>query len=92
MKISIWLWRYFSLVRAKKNLKKYEELWNKIRDSITSITKNSNDFDEKYMKIKFNLDDELPLNKTTILTATMTIVVGTVFHGNNKYYPQVFLD
>ena len=92
MKISIWLWRYFSLVRAKKNLKKYEELWNKIRDSITSITKNSNDFDEKYMKIKFNLDDELPLNKTTILTATMTIVVRAVFHGNNKYYPQVFLD
>ena len=92
MKISIWLWRYFSLVRAKKNLKKYEELWNKIRDSITSITKNSNDFDEKYMKIKFNLDDELPLNKTTTLTATMTIVVRAVFHGNNKYYPQVFLD
>ena len=92
IKISIWLWRYFSLVRAKKNLKKYEELWNKIRDSITSITKNSNDFDEKYMKIKFNLDDELPLNKTTILTATMTIVVRADFHGNNKYYPQVFLD
>ena len=44
------------------------------------------------MKIKFNLDDELSLNKTTILTATMTIVVRAVFHGNNKYYPQVFLD
>ena len=23
---------------------------------------------------------------------TMTIVVRAVFHENNKYYPQVFLD
>ena len=86
IKISIWLWRYFSLVRAKKNLKKYEELWNKIRDSITSITKNSNDFDEKYMKIKFNSDDELPLNKTREIPI-MTVVVRAIFLENDKYYP-----
>ena len=41
------------------------------------------------MKIKFNSDDELPLNKT-IEIPTMTIVVRAVFHENNKYYPQVF--
>ena len=39
------------------------------------------------MEIKFNSDDELPLNKP-IEFPTMTIV----FHENNKYYPQVFLD
>ena len=43
------------------------------------------------MKIKFNLNDELPLNKT-IEIPTMTIVVRAVFYENNKYYPQVFLD
>ena len=43
------------------------------------------------MKIKFNSDDELPLNKT-IEIPIMTIVVTAVFHENNKYYPQVFLD
>ena len=43
------------------------------------------------MKIKFNSDDELPLNKT-IEIPSMIIVVGNVFHENNKYYPQVFLD
>ena len=43
------------------------------------------------MKIKFNSDDELPLNKT-IEIRSMKIVVRTVFHENNKYYPQVFLD
>ena len=49
-------------MRAKK-IKKYKELWIKIRDLIKSITKNSDDYDESYMKIKFNLDDELPLSK-----------------------------
>ena len=43
------------------------------------------------MIIKFNSDDELPLNKT-IEIPKMAIVVRAVFHENNKYYPQVFLD
>ena len=43
------------------------------------------------MKIKFNSDNELPLNKT-IEIPSMTIVVGTIFLENNKYYPQGFLD
>ena len=50
---------------SKEKIKNCEELWSKIRDLIRSITKNSDDYDEKYMKIKFNSDDELPLNKTT---------------------------
>ena len=86
--------KYLTLVPTNENkekIKKYEELWSKIRDLIRSITKNSDDYDEKYMKIKFNSDDELPLNKT-IEIPTMTIVVRAVFHENNKYYPQVFLD
>ena len=43
------------------------------------------------MKIKFNSDDELTLNKT-IEIPSIRIVVRAVFHENNKYYPQVFLD
>ena len=49
------------------------------------------DYDKKYMKIKFNSDDELPLNKT-IEIHSMIIDVRAVFHANKKYYPQVFLD
>ena len=41
--------------------------------------------------MKFNSDDELPLNKT-IGIPSMIIVVRVVFHENNKYYPHVFLD
>ena len=56
-----------------------------------SIGKNLDDYDEEYRKMKFNSDDELPLNKM-IEIPSMIIVVRAVFHENNKYYPQVFLD
>ena len=74
-----------------KTLKKYEELWSKIRDLIMSKTNNSGDYAEKYVKIKFNLDDNLPLQKTLQL-CNMIIVVRAIFHEGNKYDPQVFLD
>ena len=53
-----------------------------------SITKNAEDYDEKYIKMKFNLDDELSLYKT-IGIPSMIIVVRAVFHKNNKYSLQV---
>ena len=43
------------------------------------------------MKIKFNSNDELPLNKT-IEIPRMIIVVRAIFLENNKYYQHVFLD
>ena len=42
------------------------------------------------MKIKFNADDELPLNKT-IEIPSMAVVIRAIFHENNKYYLQFFL-
>ena len=78
-------------MKAKKKFKKYGELWSKIRDLIRSINKNSDDYDKKYMKIKFNSNDELPLNKT-IDIPIMKIIVRAIFLRNNKFYQQVFLD
>ena len=68
-----------------------KNLWIKIRDLIRSVTKESDDFDEKYIKINFDSDDELPLNKT-IEIPVMVIVVRAILYENNKYYPQVLLD
>ena len=51
--------RYLTLVstnESKEKIKKYEELWIKIRDLIRSINKNSDDYNEKIMKIKLNSD------------------------------------
>ena len=81
--------KYLTLVPnngSKKKLKKYGELWSEIGDLVRSITKNSVDFDEKYMKIVFDSNDNLPLNKT-IEIPIVTIVVRAVFYENNQYYP-----
>ena len=43
------------------------------------------------MKIKFNSDDNLPLNKTLKLH-NVTIVTRSVFEKNGKCYLQVYLD
>ena len=62
-----------------------------IRDLIRSKTDNSDNYDEKYMRIKFNSDDDIPLTKTLELH-NMIIIIIFVFHEDSKYYPQVFLD
>ena len=52
--------KYLTLLLLKvKTLRKYKKLWDKIRYTIKSISNNSDNYDEKYMKIKFNLDDDL---------------------------------
>ena len=55
------------------------------------MTKKLDNDNDKNMKIKLNLDDELPLIKT-IEIHNMIIVVGADFHENNKYYSQFSLD
>ena len=43
------------------------------------------------MKIKFNSDDDLPLNKP-LKFRNMTIIFRSDFEENGKLYPHVFLD
>ena len=43
------------------------------------------------MKIKFNSDNNLPLNKQ-LKFHTMTVIIRCVISEDNKLYPQVFLD
>ena len=55
------------------------------------ITNTSSDYDEKYIKIKFNSSDNLPSNKILNLY-NLTIVVRSVFQKDKKYHTEVFLD
>ena len=71
-----------------KNKKTHEELLSKVRELISSITKSTNDYFEEYMKIKFNSNDELPLNKM-IEIHSIIIVFRAVIQETNKYYPHV---
>ena len=43
------------------------------------------------MKIKFNSDDDLPLNKPLKFNA-MTIIIRSAFEEDGKFSPQIFLD
>ena len=43
------------------------------------------------MKIKFNSDHILPLNKP-LKFYTVTVTIRCVIRENNKLYPQVFLN
>ena len=43
------------------------------------------------MTIKFDSDDNLPLNKV-LKFHTVTIIIRSVFERDGKYYPQNFLD
>ena len=38
-------------------LKKYNDIWNGIRDKIKDISSGECDYEKDYMKIKFNSDD-----------------------------------
>ena len=77
--------------KSKDTLKMYTELWDKIKDLIKSIANASGDYDKKYMKIKFNSDENLPLNKILKLH-NLIIVVTFVFRKSKRYCPQVFLN
>ena len=70
----------------KEVLKKYTEFCDEIEDEIETINggkAKSGDYGKDFMKIKFNSDDDLPLNKRLKFPA-MTIVVRSV--------PQIYLD
>ena len=43
-----------------------------------------------FMKIRFESDDNLPLNKTLKLHM-LTVIVKSVFEEDGKYYQQLFL-
>ena len=75
----------------KELLKKYNDVFNGISDKIKEISSGECYYEKDYLKIKFNSDDNLPLNKP-LKFLLMTIIIRSVFEEDDKLYPQVFLD
>ena len=75
----------------KELLKKYNDVWNGIKNKIEEVSSSKCDYEKDYMKIKFNSDDGLPLNKP-LKFHNMTIIIISGFEEDSKLYPQVFLD
>ena len=42
--------------------KKYNDVWNVIKNKIKEVSSGEYDYEKDFMKIKFNSDDDLPLN------------------------------
>ena len=79
-----------SLNENKALLKKYADIWDGIKNNIKTINDGKeNDYGKDYMKIKFNSNDDLPLNKPLKFHA-MTIIMRSVFEEDDKLYPQGF--
>ena len=49
------------------------------------------EYEKDFMKIKFNLHNDLPLNNM-LKFHLATVIVRSVFEEDASYYPQVFLD
>ena len=62
--------------------------WNQKQNRVSS---GKCDYETDYMKIKFNTNDDLPLNKP-LKFHNMTIIIRSVFEEDGKIYRQVFLD
>ena len=75
----------------KDLLKKCNDVWSGIKNKIEAISSDQWDYEKDCMKIKFNSDDDLPLNKSLKFNS-MTINIRSVFEEDCKLYPQVFLD
>ena len=52
-----------SIDENKDLLRKYNDIFNRIRNKIKKINDDECDYEKDCMKIKFNSDDDLPLNK-----------------------------
>ena len=59
--------KYLNIADTDRNnevLKKYSEIWSGIKVCIEKINNSElGEYDEDYMKIKFNSEDDIPLNK-----------------------------
>ena len=79
-------------MNTKKYLKKYAELWDGIKNKIeTTNGDRKAEYGKEFMKIKFNADDNLPLNKPLKLHL-LTIIVRCIFEEDGKFYLQLYLD
>ena len=78
--------------KRKKLIKKYAEVWDGLKNEIKAINGGEeNNYRKDYIKIKFNSDDDLPLNKPLKFHLT-DIIIRSVFEEGGKLYLQVVLN
>ena len=87
--------KYLNIADTDRNsevLRKYSEVCIGIKDCIEKINNNKlGEYGRDYIKIKFNSDDEFPLNKQ-LNFPFITVIIRNIFEEDGIYYPQSLLD
>ena len=81
---------YLVIDLSNKDVLNVFDMFNFISDKINKI-----DGDVKqvhgYIRLKFNSDVDLPLDKL-IKFYTLTVIVACVIHKGDKFYPDIYID
>ena len=73
-------------MKMKSYLKQYNDVWNGIKNEIkTIIGGKENHYEQDYMEIQFNSDDDLQLNKQ-LKFHKMIITTRSVFEDDDTLY------
>ena len=72
-------------------LRKFANIWKRIRAKIEETADDIVQYDKGYMKIKFESNDILPTDNI-INMHQVTIIIRLVFQKDDKLYPQIYLD
>ena len=71
--------------------KKLVDIFESIKNKITEKTWDVEEYDNDYMKIKFESNNIFPTDKDVNIHIA-TIIIRAIFTKDGKYYPQWFLD
>ena len=82
---------YIEEINENKYLTFYNDVFNGIMGKIKEVSNHECEYEKDYMKIKFNFDDNLSLNKP-LKFDNVTITIRFAFKKDGKLYLQVFLD
>ena len=95
------LWKWWQKIKDDDVLDKYNEIWNKIKNTLNVKFQSIPVYDEKYIKSKareFNgviktnfLGDEIP-KESMHYTCITSITIDSVVRMEKKNYPQVYLE
>ena len=73
----------------KELIKKCNDFFNGMRNKIKEMSSDECDYEIDYMKIKFNSDDDLPLNKA-LKFHNIAMTIRSAFKEDGKLYLKVF--
>ena len=80
--------KYLNIANASRNneiFKKYNQVFDRIKYRVKKINDGDGKYDKDYMKVKFNNDDNIRLNKE-LYFPTITVIIRCAFYLDECLY------